>query len=504
MPRLSLYKPEKGNNYKFIDKKIYQMFQVGGTDVYLHKYIGPTDPGDPNKALGESTIQDVLFGENRDRKYDSNVYIVRGVYNVQDIDFNLSQFGLFLQNDIVFMTVHINNTIEVIGRKLMAGDVLELPHLIDYYALNNLQYALRKFYVIEDITRAAEGFSVTWWPHLYRLKLRPMPDSQEFKDIINKPIDEDNFAGDWACEKTYYPGQIIRFNGVLYEVLQQADCIDAPNSEYYRPLETSEIQNGNSDYENALNINQSIIAEAESDAMLSGYDTRHFYTLSIDENQTVNIVTVDQTNMTINSGNLVDNLIRSPIREGYSGYLLGDGVPPNGAPYGFGIQFPNSATIGDFFLRTDYFPNRLFRFDGGRWVKFEDKVRMTLTNTDDRQTQKTSFTNNKSQTNIKLLQTDTFFIEENKVFRSTDPTESIDIAARKIITRFTYNESNGVEVWLGDIMSPVLEKLNENGNMAFIVKDALKPGVVLRWSIYKESIAQRQSLSKALRPRADF
>jgi hypothetical protein len=40
MPRLSLYKPERGQDYKFIDRQISEMFQVGATDVYLHKYIG--------------------------------------------------------------------------------------------------------------------------------------------------------------------------------------------------------------------------------------------------------------------------------------------------------------------------------------------------------------------------------------------------------------------------------------------------------------------------------
>ena len=41
MPRLSLYKPERGQDYKFIDRQISEMFQVGATDVYLHKYLGP-------------------------------------------------------------------------------------------------------------------------------------------------------------------------------------------------------------------------------------------------------------------------------------------------------------------------------------------------------------------------------------------------------------------------------------------------------------------------------
>ena len=40
MPRISLFRPEKGQDYKFIDRQISEMFTVGGTDVYLHKYIG--------------------------------------------------------------------------------------------------------------------------------------------------------------------------------------------------------------------------------------------------------------------------------------------------------------------------------------------------------------------------------------------------------------------------------------------------------------------------------
>jgi len=30
---------------------------------------------------------------------------LRGIYNVADVDFDMSQFGLFLQNDTLFMTM---------------------------------------------------------------------------------------------------------------------------------------------------------------------------------------------------------------------------------------------------------------------------------------------------------------------------------------------------------------------------------------------------------------
>ncbi len=49
MPRLSIFKPEKGNDYKFFDRNIKEMFIVGGTDLHFHKYLGPYDQGDTNK-----------------------------------------------------------------------------------------------------------------------------------------------------------------------------------------------------------------------------------------------------------------------------------------------------------------------------------------------------------------------------------------------------------------------------------------------------------------------
>ena len=77
MPRLSLYRPEKGNDYKFIDKTAWEMFQVGGTDVLMHKYLGTeasskeATPSEPKyDTLSPTNIQDMLFLENRDRKYD--------------------------------------------------------------------------------------------------------------------------------------------------------------------------------------------------------------------------------------------------------------------------------------------------------------------------------------------------------------------------------------------------------------------------------------------------
>lgn len=360
MPRLSLYKPEKGRDYQFIDDRIYEMFTVGGTDVHVHKYLGPKQVASADATADqpqydvfqETNIQDLLFLENRDRKYDQDIYTIRGVYNVQDIDFNLSQFGLFLANDTLFMTVHINNSVKTLGRKFISGDVIELPHLRDEYALGDFTTSMKRYYVVEEVSRASEGYSPTWYPHLYRLKLKQIVDSQEFKDILDKPAEEENPGGD-----------------TLRDLM--------------------------SNYNKQKEINDAVVKQAEADTKQSGYETSHLYTVATKEDGTIDIVTTDTSELDASTANeLADRVTQTPKRKGYDGYLLGDGIAPNGEAFGHGISFPTGQVEGDYFLRTDMLPNRLFRYDGRRWVKMEDKVRMTMTNTDTRNTQKTSFINN--------------------------------------------------------------------------------------------------------------
>lgn len=366
MPRLSLYKPEKGKDFEFIDNRIYEMFTVGGTDVNVHKYLGPKEietaqaTADVPKydVIAETNIQDLLFLENRDRKYDPDIYTLRGIYNVQDIDFNLSQFGLFLSNDTLFMTMHINSTVKTLGRKIMSGDVIELPHLRDEYALNDFETALKRFYVVEEVSRASEGYSPTWYPHLYRVKLKQIMDSQEYKDIFDKPADEEVPGGD-----------------TLRDLL--------------------------SNYNKQVEINDAVVKQAEADAAKSGYDTTNLFTLEVDESGKVDIVTTDTDELDSSTANeLADRVMQTPKREGYDGYLLGDGIAPNGESFGHGISFPNGQIEGDYFLRTDMLPNRLFRYDGKRWVKIEDSVRMDMTQTNARSTQKSGFVNNTKTDNI--------------------------------------------------------------------------------------------------------
>lgn len=341
VPRLSLWKNgTHSNDYKFFDQRISEIFTISGTGVLVHKYLGPinqtdsTDLTQPSYATqSELNIQDLLLLENRDRKYEENVYRMRGIYQVTDNAFDLTQFGLFLQTGTLFMTFHINDMIATMGRKIMNGDVLELEHLMDYETLDpSLPVALKRFFVVSDCTRAAEGYSPTWWPHLWRCKINPLVDSQEYKDILSRI--------------TASPTNSTPLSDIL------------------------------SSYNKYVDINDAVVAQSEAEIPVSGYDTSSIYHRSQDSNT---------PDFAVN------------------GYLTGMGVPPNGLPTTSGITFPNNPTEGQYHLRTDYLPNRLFRFDGTRWTKIEDEVRTNITNNStDNLTQRNSFiTNDRTFTDVR-------------------------------------------------------------------------------------------------------
>ena len=165
-----------------------------------------------------------------------------------------------------------------------------------------------------------------------------------------------------------------------------------------------------STYQKNIDINDQIIAQAQEDTGASGYVTNQFYVIPKDENGLVDVEDVASGEVDVSSTALdASAVLSTPDKNYYLGYLTGDGVPPNGAPYGFGIAFPGGAIPGQFYLRTDYLPNRLFRYDGKNWIKFEDNVRMTNsmlgeTQTADstkvRKTQKSGFVNNTSTATI--------------------------------------------------------------------------------------------------------
>ena len=57
-----------------------------------------------------------------------------------------------------------------------------------------------------------------------------------------------------------------------------------------------------------------------------------------------------------------------------------EGAPNGVSLVGSGTSFPVSAVEDDYFLRTDFTPNRLFRKKGTRWVKIQDDTKQSWHN----------------------------------------------------------------------------------------------------------------------------
>lgn len=408
MPRLSLYRPNRTKDYQFLDRTISEMYTVGGLDIFIHKFMG-AQPGGEDSALsgnGDATqpiydsenplnIQDLLLLETRDRSYDQDVYSLRGVYNQQDIDFDLSQFGLFLNNDTLFITFHYNDMIDTIGRKLMNGDVLEIPNLKDYHPLDpSIPLPLPKYYVIQDAAFASEGFSQTWLPHTWRVKATPLTNSQEFKQVTDKPMVEENI---WDSDNFYPGGTIVNQGDVYYQASQNVPAgTDITDTDFWQPYEPPTVSDQMSTRPKDYQLNDAILQQADVEVPLSGYDTTTYYVEPTTETGApANPVSLnaDESQPTVDS--TVTGMSVTPKGDGYTqGYLTGDGIPPNGYPVTTGVAFPIGAAQGDYCLRLDYFPNRLFRYDGKRWVKVEDKVRTNLNNGASNNTLRSSFVNN--------------------------------------------------------------------------------------------------------------
>jgi hypothetical protein len=541
MPRLSLYREKKSNDYRFFDRIIKEQFTVGGTDLYVHKYMGVKDQGpsvdltQPQRSILDPTqIQDLLFLENRDRNYAPDIYRLRGHYNVQNLDFDLSQFGLFLNNDTIFITIHYNEMIDLIGRKLMVGDVLELPHLTDYHPLNELiPTSLRRYYQVTDGNFASEGFSSTWYAHLWRIKCEPLVDSQEFSSILEQPLNKDNYLGIWDKTKTYVPGYVVTYGDknyvassnvpigtpcTIYDEVTKTYIINSP----FWTLDTADnLKDILSRYNTNIAINNAALNEAKRLLPKSGYDNSNLYVVSTDINDEpvsassiVNLLgapvrpegTIEEIiargqnyfvvrigagalksiwDMTADSddtklaefvrmnlkvartkpertdsgsgkvkGDLVlsvkalgavdgpygtvdntySNADQDPLMDGFTGtiipdimdyradsdprfhfvarssprsfgytagYMAGDGSAPNGVTTGAGISFPSQPKLGDYFLRTDYLPQLLFRWDGGLWVKISENVRTGVGFGDaNNQSRLSSFINNTNTTTL--------------------------------------------------------------------------------------------------------
>jgi len=334
MTRFSLWKTNKGKNYHFLDHHSRQLIDIAGTMIYLHKYKGPKivqkhDEINPqkdetlghifnnNEETNELDIQDLFYLETRNRKYDRNVYEIKGVYSPTDGGFDIRQFGLFFTNDTLTVTFHYNDMIKRIGRRIIPGDVLEFPHLRmeDLFHENP---GINKYFVVDDVTRPPEGWDINWWNHLWVVRVSAIHNQQEYFEIFQK------------------------------------EFLDIYEDGTGKTLE--EVQ---SLYDKDIEITDMIHNTAVNYVPLRKFYQKHLYIEPI----------------ILPDGSIIPWNYK--LSKQYPPVLAwGDGIPNDESVEVIkDIYFDPSLPDGSFVLRIDYFPPALFMKDGNVWIHIENNWR---------------------------------------------------------------------------------------------------------------------------------
>lgn len=344
MGRISLWNPVKGNDFYFTDRAVSENYRIAGDGVLVHMYEGPTTDATGSTDTTLTSIQDVLFLTNANRKYNPNVIELRGHHQPQDVTYDLSQFGVSLSSDVIRVSFHNNDMLDAIGRKLIAGDVLEFPSLRDVPIFDNA-VGINRYYVIIDALYLAAGYGQKWFPHIWLVRAKLMTASTEFTEIINQAASGQTDGG---------VGQGI---GVMPPGFTETSDAQGNPGLGCNPNITSSLNL----FCQIIKITDEIVAEAEKNAF---FDPKFF----------------ESANLYI----YLDPNTGYPIIG--SNYFSGDGAPPNlstdngdnlvpsGPLVGAGVAFPPGMTDGQYYLRLDYYPERLFQKQGNCFKLIEVNV----------------------------------------------------------------------------------------------------------------------------------
>lgn len=343
MPRISLWNPVKGADFNFTDRTVGEALRISGDGILVHMYEGPTTDAEGNTDTSLTTIQDVLFLTNNNRKYNPNVIELRGHHVPQDVNYDLSQFGIFLSSDIIRIQFHYNDMIDALGRKLISGDVLEFPSMRDVPIFDNA-VGINRYYVVQDALYAAGGYGQKWFPHIWLVRAKLMTASVEYTQILDQAATGQTAGG---------VGQGI---GIMPEGFTETSSPDGNPGLGCNP----NIKNSLDLFCKIIKISDEVVAEAEKNAF---FDPKFFESANL-------YIYLDEKGYPIVGSN----------------YFSGDGAPPNWSPdlnqdltpsgplVGAGINFPPGMQDGQYYLRIDYSPERLFQKQGNCFKLIEMNV----------------------------------------------------------------------------------------------------------------------------------
>lgn len=443
-----MYTGIRDDEYNLMDSLCEEQYLIGGVTAWIYAYLGPkgnkgsTDATLPDYDTLGSTASDIgnlIFMESPNRKYSIDAISLPVVYQVKDANMDMQIPGLFLF-DTQDITVPYNLMIKSLGRKVMSGDVIELANLRDTDLLDDPR-GVNRFYVVQDAFKAQEGYSHTWYSHIWKMRVIPLTDSPEFKDILGSSTDEDSLS-------SYISTQQKELK-IMDLIVQQADSevpyIHWDNEQIYDPLLVPSITDIATSYEYPASATEGEYFIKKTKPVLYEYNnTWAIIDLEIYNNQTLPNTASDGDLCWCAGFNqnedytllqfskswesvTVENGYTLPIASSKSGYFIlytensnvlqyTNGiwieVQNNHPPYLVtnkrniqdmreelpnintvqkGSQFPQNPVENTWFMRTDMTPPILWKFENSKWRKFSYGGRQPWTGSD---VYRTSFVNN--------------------------------------------------------------------------------------------------------------
>ena len=319
-----LYRKYRDKTYNYIDRATKTFYEMGGGLVHVYPLIGTVDKnGNIKDIISENGIEigDPVLNENNKRKYSHTTYELYMITNMNPPNFSWNYAGInILDTTVQEFSVHYNAMIAALGRKIIVGDVLELPWQRDMDVLGK-DTAQSKFYVVTESAREESGWGPNYHFYTWKLKAKPIMDSPEFSDLFN---DNNTTGGE---DGFYEDSGSINGGGGLDPSASQNDQLQDQVDDILKE------------------------AEGEDGSEENGWETSGVSYRLYNEHHIMRKI---NDKYYITDGTEIEN------RPNIVGI---DGIPTEKTceeiPYG--DVFPKDAQENSYFLRTDYMPPRLYK-----------------------------------------------------------------------------------------------------------------------------------------------
>lgn len=277
-------------------------------------------------ATNIDNIQDKIFVENRDRDYAKEPLVLKGSYDLVDVQSELSKFGIELPGQTLTIQINFTQCVAVLGRPIVVGDIIEIPSEAQY---TPEMKKILKWMEVTNVTWSTQGYTPGWQATLLSVTVQPAYVSQETQDIFGD-LAENNVP-----------------NGL--------GLVDRNNGE--DPI-----------FQDFFDMSQTAYAEAKDAVPEKGAEGSS------------TIRAFEQSEIDAAKAQGVFNLQKIGLNS--TGLYVEDAMPPNNAPFTEGETFPTNPKHGDYH-RVTYtglaknIPARLFRYSSakGRWMFLESDKR---------------------------------------------------------------------------------------------------------------------------------